>query len=87
MMHLHRVSRQSEVNLMTARNIGVVFGREFWLPKRRGGTYTDPLVATLMRSQDSGAEFSDMAGKSLTVEWLVENAPMIFTPASNPSSQ
>lgn len=29
MMHLHRVSQQSEVNLMTARNIGVVFGREF----------------------------------------------------------
>jgi Rho-type GTPase-activating protein 1/2 len=69
MMHLHRVSQQSEVNLMTARNIGVVFG------------------PTLMRSQDSGAEFSDMAGKSLTVEWLVENAPMIFTPASDPSSQ
>jgi carbonic anhydrase len=29
MMHLHRVSKQSEVNLMTARNLGVVFGREF----------------------------------------------------------
>ena len=29
MMHLHRVSQQSEVNLMTARNLGVVFGREF----------------------------------------------------------
>ena len=28
-MHLHRVSQQSEVNLMTARNLGVVFGREF----------------------------------------------------------
>jgi hypothetical protein len=29
MMHLHRVSQQSEVNLMTGRNLGVVFGREF----------------------------------------------------------
>lgn len=29
MMHLHRVSQRSGVNLMTARNIGVVFGREF----------------------------------------------------------
>lgn len=29
MMHLNRVSQQSEVNLMTARNLGVVFGREF----------------------------------------------------------
>ena len=87
MMHLHRVSQQSEVNLMTARNLGVVFGRKFRLPKRYDGAHTDFLVATLMRSQDSGAEFSDMAGKSLTVEWLVENAPMIFTPASDPSSQ
>ncbi|KAF9650640.1 RhoGAP-domain-containing protein [Thelephora ganbajun] len=69
MMHLHRVSQQSEVNLMTARNLGVVFG------------------PTLMRSQDSGAEFSDMAGKSLTVEWLVENAPAIFDPASHSSNQ
>lgn len=66
MMHLHRVSKQSEVNLMTARNLGVVFG------------------PTLMRSQDSGAEFSDMAGKSLTVEWLIENAPTIFNPTSDP---
>jgi hypothetical protein len=40
-----------------------------------------------MRSQDSGAEFSDMAGKALTVEWLVENAPVIFTPASDSSNQ
>jgi len=29
MMHLHRVSQQSEVNFMTPRNLGVVFGREF----------------------------------------------------------
>jgi hypothetical protein len=31
-----------------------------------------------MRSLDAGAEFSDMAGKALTVEWLVDNAPTIF---------
>jgi len=69
MMHLHRVSKQCEVNLMTPRNLGVVFG------------------PTLIRSQDSAAEFSDMAGKSLTVEWLIENAPTIFNPASNSSNQ
>jgi hypothetical protein len=34
---------------------------------------------TLMRSRDPGAEFSDMAGKALSVEWLVENAQRIFT--------
>jgi len=34
---------------------------------------------TLMRSRDPGAEFSDMAGKALSVEWLVENAPFIFS--------
>ncbi|KAL1743023.1 Rho GTPase activation protein, partial [Schizophyllum fasciatum] len=33
---------------------------------------------TLMRSSNPGAEFSDMAGKALTVEWLVENAPFVF---------
>lgn len=69
---------------MTPRNLGVVFGREFlWLPKWSGELYIELLVATLMRSQDSGAEFSDMAGKSLTVEWLIENAPTIFTPPSD----
>lgn len=34
---------------------------------------------TLMRSPNPGAEFSDMAGKALSIEWLVENAPKIFT--------
>ena len=48
------------------------------MSKQCDGLDAEPLVATLMRSQDSGAEFSDMAGKSLTVEWLVENAPAIF---------
>ncbi|RPD57622.1 RhoGAP-domain-containing protein [Lentinus tigrinus ALCF2SS1-7] len=33
---------------------------------------------TLMRSPDPGAEFSDMAGKALCIEFLVENAPRIF---------
>ncbi|KAF9478638.1 RhoGAP-domain-containing protein [Pholiota conissans] len=34
---------------------------------------------TLLRSRDPGAEFSDMAGKALFVEWLVDNAPLVFT--------
>ncbi|KAF8161043.1 hypothetical protein B0H34DRAFT_699173 [Crassisporium funariophilum] len=33
---------------------------------------------TLLRSRDPGAEFSDMAGKALFVEWLVDNAPHVF---------
>ncbi|KAL0575599.1 Rho-type gtpase-activating protein [Marasmius crinis-equi] len=60
MLHLHRVRERSEVNLMNARNLGVVFG------------------PTLMRSRTPGAEFSDMAGKALSVEWMVENAPSVF---------
>ncbi|TFK53665.1 RhoGAP-domain-containing protein [Heliocybe sulcata] len=60
MLHLHRIMEHSEVNLMTARNLGVVFG------------------PTLMRSRDAGAEFSDMGAKAMSVEWLVENAPIIF---------
>ena len=31
-----------------------------------------------MRSADPNAEFADMAGKALTVEWLVEHAPTLF---------
>ncbi|KAJ7072415.1 signal transducer [Mycena amicta] len=61
MLHLHRVHQRCEKNLMTARNLGVVFG------------------PTLMRSPDPGAEFSDMAGKALSVEWFIENAPQIFS--------
>ncbi|KAF7793948.1 hypothetical protein EIP86_005072 [Pleurotus ostreatoroseus] len=60
MLHLHRICEQSEVNLMHARNLGVVFG------------------PTLMRSRDPNAEFADMAGKALTIEWLVENAQALF---------
>lgn len=61
MLHLHNVRQHSEANLMTARNLGVVFG------------------PTLMRSRDPSAEFSDMAGKAMSVEWLVDNAPAVFT--------
>ncbi|KAI0305649.1 Rho GTPase activation protein [Multifurca ochricompacta] len=64
MFHLHRIQDHHEQNLMTARNLGVVFG------------------PTLMRSRNPGAEFSDMAGKALTIEWLVENAPIVFPPLS-----
>ena len=39
---------------------------------------TWPLTATLMRSPDPAAEFSDMAGKALCIEWLIENAPRVF---------
>jgi hypothetical protein len=65
MLHLHRIREQSEKNLMTSRNLGVVFG------------------PTLMRSRDPAAEFSDMAGKALTVEWLIDNAPLIFNHSSS----
>ncbi|CEL61068.1 putative Rho-type GTPase-activating protein 4 OS=Schizosaccharomyces pombe (strain 972 / ATCC 24843) GN=rga4 PE=1 SV=2 [Rhizoctonia solani AG-1 IB] len=61
MLHLSRVKDCSDENLMSARNIGVVFG------------------PTLMRSSDPAREFGDMAGKALTVEWLVENAPTVFS--------
>ncbi|KAI9458541.1 RhoGAP-domain-containing protein [Russula earlei] len=64
MYHLYRIKEHHEENLMTARNLGVVFG------------------PTLMRSRNPGAEFSDMAGKALTIEWLVENAPTVFPPLS-----
>lgn len=36
-------------------------------------------VATLMRSSDPNREFGDMAGKALSVQWLVDNAPSVFT--------
>ncbi|KAG6862218.1 hypothetical protein C0995_002148 [Termitomyces sp. Mi166 len=39
---------------------------------------------TLMRSRDPAQEFNDMAGKALTIEWLVENAPRIFNVQGNP---
>lgn len=61
MLHLHNVYERRDINLMSAQNLGVVFG------------------PTLMRSPVPGAEFSDMAGKALSIEWLVENAPNLFT--------
>ncbi|KAJ7188362.1 hypothetical protein C8R46DRAFT_1054562 [Mycena filopes] len=61
MVHLNHIHERCEKNLMTARNLGVVFG------------------PTLMRSRDPAAEFSDMAGKALSIEWCIENAQRIFS--------
>ncbi|WVR00219.1 hypothetical protein IAU59_007361 [Kwoniella sp. CBS 9459] len=33
---------------------------------------------TLMRSADPNREFGDMAGKALSVQWMVDNAPHVF---------
>lgn len=63
---------------MNARNLGVVFGRESCFFQLLV-TLTNRLAATLMRSPDPGAEFTDMAGKALSIEWLVENASQIFS--------
>lgn len=70
------------MNLMTARNLGVVFGRKLSLDSDDARPTLIMLVdlATLMWSRDPGSEFSDMAGKALMVEWLVENADTIFQP-------
>lgn len=35
-------------------------------------------AATLLRSADPNREFGDMAGKALSVQWMVENAPSVF---------
>lgn len=63
---------------MNARNLGVVFGRTPHSFQSPNVILICPTLATLMRSRDPGAEFSDMAGKALSVEWLVENAQRIF---------
>ena len=63
---------------MHARNLGVVFGRTSIRHADIHHKLTFISVATLMRSRDPNAEFSDMAGKALTVEFLVENAPDVF---------
>jgi hypothetical protein len=34
-----------------------------------------------MRSADPGREFGDMAGKALSVQWMVDNAPTVFAEA------
>lgn len=39
---------------------------------------TTILIATLMRSRDFVNEFGDMAGSTLCMEWLIENAPSVF---------
>ena len=73
------VRQHSEVNLMTARNLGVVFGRELPLATLNSLFTADGfIIATLMRSPDPSAEFNDMAGKAISVEWLVDNAPAVF---------
>lgn len=38
--------------------------------------------ATLIKSPDPGAEFGDMAQRALFVEWLIENAPQLFSGAA-----
>ena len=43
-------------------------------------------TATLMRSPDPNAEFADMAGKALSVEWLVDNALSVFEHENPPES-
>lgn len=35
-------------------------------------------AATLLRSKDPGREFGDMAGKAMSVQWMVENAQTVF---------
>jgi len=39
---------------------------------------TKLMTATLMRSSDPNREFGDMAGKALSIQWMVENAPEVF---------
>jgi hypothetical protein len=65
---------------MTARNLGVVFGRESHPFPWTANSRLISSIATLMRSRDPAMEFSDMAGKAISVEWLVDNAPAAFAP-------
>lgn len=85
---VRRVQERSEENKMNARNLGVVFGREFPHMFPASGYVSEPVspTATLMRPMDSSKEFSDMAGKALSVEWLVLNAPEIFKDTPNNST-
>lgn len=72
---------------MNARNLGVVFGREFSQAdgQHQSNAHTFSCVtATLMRSSDPAREFADMAGKALSIEWMVENAPTVFQRTENP---
>jgi hypothetical protein len=72
---------------MTARNLGVVFGRKYRIVCLVLSQNIEIIrcAATLMRSPDPAAEFSDMAGKALSIEWLVEHASTIFSPTLPPS--
>jgi hypothetical protein len=66
---------------MNARNLGVVFGRKFGKGHSQHRSQSHPfscVAATLMRSSDPAREFADMAGKALSIEWMVENAPTVF---------
>lgn len=64
---------------MTARNLGVVFGRKFsGFPCFSRPSDVVSILATLMRSSDLNREYADMAGKALAIEWLIENAPSVF---------
>lgn len=78
MLHLNRVTSLASVNLMTSQNLGVVFGRESF---RMHLALLADHTATLMRSSDPNREFGDMAGKALSVQWMVENAPEVMKDA------
>ena len=71
-MHLHRVQARSEENRMNARNLGVVFGREYpgniAFVSSRVLTSLLIFTATLMRSGDPSQEFAHMGGKAMTIE-------------------
>lgn len=75
---VNRICQQSERNLMGSRNLGVVFGRRCSCHSLLVYTHESFPTATLMRSRDPTKEFSDMAGKALSIEWLVEHAQTIF---------
>lgn len=67
---------------MNARNLGVVFGRKcLALELRKLTRSPSKYTATLMRHRDPGQEFSDMAGKAQTVEWLINHAQTVFKDA------
>jgi hypothetical protein len=78
MLHLNRVTSLASVNLMTSQNLGVVFGRE---SMALSGCALSSSSATLMRSSDPNREFGDMAGKALSIQWMVENAPEVLKEA------
>lgn len=78
------VQARADQNRMNSRNLGVVFGRESsdqWATLF--GHSLALCIATLMRSADASAEFADMAGKALSIEWMVDNALDLF-PNSTP---